>query len=103
MKRLIALGVCLVVGIELLALILHGRRFLLAASGVALALVLLSVRRVLGHGMQSATEPDWTYASIPASSCVVAYCPEMKHPRPLSPTYSPTASLRLTGNFFASN
>jgi hypothetical protein len=58
MKRLIALGVCLVVGIELLALILQGRRFLLAASGVALALVLLNVRRYLGHGNQPEAEPD---------------------------------------------
>ena len=58
MKRLIALGVCLVVGIELLALILHGRRFLLAASGVALALVLLNVRRYLGRGKEPASEPD---------------------------------------------
>ncbi|HWY01312.1 MAG TPA: hypothetical protein VNY55_15965, partial [Mycobacterium sp.] len=58
MKKLISLGVCLIVGIELLALIGHDRRFVLAASGVALALVLLSVRRVLGHGMQSVAEPD---------------------------------------------
>ena len=58
MKRLIALGVCLVVGIELLALILHGRRFLLAASGVALALVLLNVRRYLGRAKEPPAEPD---------------------------------------------
>jgi hypothetical protein len=58
MKRLIALGVCLVVGMELLALILHGRRFLLAASGVALALVLLNVRRYLGRGKEPPAEPD---------------------------------------------
>jgi hypothetical protein len=58
MKRLVALGVCLIVGIELLALILHDRPFVLAASGVALALVLVSVRRVLGHGIQSAAELD---------------------------------------------
>jgi hypothetical protein len=58
MKRLIAMGVCLVVGIELLALIMHGRRFLLAASGVALALVLLNVRRYLGRGKESAAEPE---------------------------------------------
>lgn len=58
MKRLLALGVCLVVGIELLVLILHGRRFLLAAAGIALALVLLNVRRHLGHGHQPAAEPD---------------------------------------------
>jgi hypothetical protein len=58
MKKLISLGVCLIVGIELLVLIVHDRRFVLAASGVALALVLLSVRRVLGRGTQSAPEPD---------------------------------------------
>jgi len=59
MKRLIALGICLVVGMELLALILHGRRFLLAASGVALALVLLNVRRYVGRGNEPAAEPDY--------------------------------------------
>ncbi len=58
MKRLIALGILLIVGIELLALIQHDRRFVLTASGVALALVLLSVRRVLGRGTQPAAEPD---------------------------------------------
>ncbi len=59
MKKLLALGVCLVVGIELLALILHGRRFLLAAAGVGLALVLLNVRRYLGRGNEPAAEPDY--------------------------------------------
>jgi len=54
MKRLIALGVCLIVGIEVLVLMLHDRRFVLAGAGVALALVLLNIRRVLGHG----PEPD---------------------------------------------
>jgi hypothetical protein len=58
MKKLISLGVCLIVGIELLVLVVHDRRFVLAASGVALALALLSVRRVLGHGMRSAAELD---------------------------------------------
>ncbi|WAC90369.1 hypothetical protein [Mycobacterium sp. Aquia_213] len=58
MKRLIALGVCLIVGSELLVLIVHDRPFILAASGVALALVLLDVRRLLGHGMEPAAEPD---------------------------------------------
>ncbi|HZC52912.1 MAG TPA: hypothetical protein VE441_10485 [Mycobacterium sp.] len=58
MKRLISLGVCLIVGVELLALIVHDRRFVLVASGVALALILLSVRRVLAHGMRSTAEPD---------------------------------------------
>ena len=58
MKRLVALGICLIVGIELLALILDDRRFVLAASGAATALVLLNIRRFLGHGMQPAAEPD---------------------------------------------
>jgi hypothetical protein len=58
MKRLITLGVCLIVGTELLVLILHDRRFVLAASGVAAALVLLNIRRFLGHGIQPAAEPD---------------------------------------------
>jgi hypothetical protein len=58
MKRLIALGVCLIVGTELLALTLHDRRLVLAASGAAAALVLLNIRRVLGHGLQPAVEPD---------------------------------------------
>lgn len=58
MKRLIALGVCLVVAVELLTLILHGRRFLLAASGLALTLVLLNVRRYLGRGSEPPTEPE---------------------------------------------
>ncbi|MFZ1176279.1 MAG: hypothetical protein WAO15_08450 [Mycobacterium sp.] len=58
MKRLIALGILLIAGIELLALIQHDRRFVLAASGVALGLVLLSIRRVLGRGIQPAAEPD---------------------------------------------
>jgi hypothetical protein len=58
MKRLIALGVCLIIGIELLVLIVHDRRFVLAASGVALALVLLTVRRYLGHGVEREAELD---------------------------------------------
>ena len=58
MSRLIALGICLIVGIELLGLTQHDRRFVLAASGVALALVLLSVRRALGRGAQPAAEAD---------------------------------------------
>jgi hypothetical protein len=58
MKRLIALGICLIVGMELLVLILHDRRFVLAASGVALALVLLNVRRYLGRGEEPAAELD---------------------------------------------
>jgi len=58
MKRIIALGICLVVGVELLVLLLRGHRFMLAASGIAVALVLLNARRFLGRGMEPAAEPD---------------------------------------------
>ena len=58
MKKLIVLGVCLIVVIELLALILHDRGFVLAALGAALALVLLNVRRFLGRGTEPAAELD---------------------------------------------
>lgn len=58
MKRTLTLGIGLIVGLELLALTQHERRFVLAASGIGLALVLVNLRRVLGHGTQTATEPD---------------------------------------------
>ncbi|OBF81298.1 hypothetical protein A5791_06600 [Mycobacterium sp. 852002-51163_SCH5372311] len=60
MKRLIALGACLIIGIELLALILQDRRFVLAGAGAAVALVLLNVRRLVGHqaGPEIDGDPD---------------------------------------------
>lgn len=58
MKKTTALGICLIIGIELLALTQHDRRFVLAASGIGLALVLLSMRRTLGHGHQAGAEAD---------------------------------------------
>lgn len=58
MRRLISLGVCLIIGVELLALIVHDRRFVVAAAGVALALVLLDIRRVLGGAHRPETELD---------------------------------------------
>jgi hypothetical protein len=58
MKRLIALGVCFIVGAELLALIVQDRRFVLVVAGVALALVLLDVRRLLAHGTEPADDVD---------------------------------------------
>src|SRR5258708_37585014 len=58
MTRLIALGICLIIGIELLLLIVQDRRFVLVAAGVAAALVLLNVRRILGHGLEPETDPD---------------------------------------------
>ncbi|OBG90699.1 hypothetical protein A5697_11465 [Mycobacterium sp. E3251] len=58
MKRTLALGICLIVGIELLALMQHDRQLVLAAAGGALALVLLTVRRVLGRGTRPEAEAD---------------------------------------------
>jgi hypothetical protein len=58
MKRVILLGIWLIVGIELLALIQRDHRFVLAASGIALALVLLKVRRVLGREPEPAVDPE---------------------------------------------
>jgi hypothetical protein len=57
MKRLIALGILLIAGIELLALIVQERRLVLAGAGVALALVLLNIRRFLGHEVDPEAEP----------------------------------------------
>jgi hypothetical protein len=58
MTRLVTLGVFLIVGVELMALIVHDRRFVLVAAGAALALVLLNVRRVLGRGGEPRAELD---------------------------------------------
>jgi hypothetical protein len=58
MKRLIALGVFLIVGIELLALILQDRRFVLVGAGVAAALVLLDIRRLVGHEADPEIDAD---------------------------------------------
>ena len=60
MKRLITLGVLLIIAVELMALIIHDRRFVLVAAGAALALVLLSVRRALGSGTEESADlgPD---------------------------------------------
>lgn len=57
MNRFAALGFCLIIGVELMALILHDRRILLGASGVALALVLLGVRRILGRRSDAEDDP----------------------------------------------
>jgi hypothetical protein len=58
MKRLIALGILLIAGIELLALIVQERRLVLAGAGVALALVLLNIRRFLGHVVDPEADPE---------------------------------------------
>ncbi|HVQ97285.1 MAG TPA: hypothetical protein VMS16_00460 [Mycobacterium sp.] len=56
MKRVVVLGLCAVVAIEMLALLLHDRRFVLWTSGVAVAVVLLQLRHLVSgdHGPASA-------------------------------------------------
>jgi hypothetical protein len=53
MKRLVALGVSLILSAELAALALHDRRFVLWVAGAAALFALLNVRQVLGHGPES--------------------------------------------------
>ena len=57
MKKIISLGVCLIIGIELLALTQHDRRWVLAAAGAGLAIVLLSLRRALARGFDAEGQP----------------------------------------------
>jgi hypothetical protein len=49
MKRLVVLGVLLVVGVELFALLLRQRQLLLTTSGIVVALLLLGIVRLLGE------------------------------------------------------
>jgi hypothetical protein len=48
MKKLIALGVCVILSAELAALSLHDRRFVLWAAGAAALFALVSARQLLG-------------------------------------------------------
>jgi hypothetical protein len=52
MNRLIALGVSLVLSVELAALSLHDRRFVLWAAGAAVLFALISVRQYLGRDFE---------------------------------------------------
>ena len=57
MKRLVALGVSIILSAELAALALHDRRFVLWAAGAAALFALVNVRQVLGHGPESPPAP----------------------------------------------
>ena len=48
MKRLVALGVFVILSAELVALSLHDRRFVLWAAGAAALFALVSARQLLG-------------------------------------------------------
>jgi hypothetical protein len=52
-KRQIALGISIILTAELATLLLHDRRFVLWAAGVAALFALVNVRQVLGHGVES--------------------------------------------------
>jgi hypothetical protein len=59
MKRLVAASVCIVVGAELVAMLLPDHRFVPWISGLAVAVVLVAVRRFLGHDIEPVpTEPE---------------------------------------------
>src|SRR5277367_7187511 len=57
MKKLIVLGVCLVVSAELAALSLHDRRFVLWGAGAAALFALVNVRQVLGRDVEPSPPP----------------------------------------------
>src|SRR5271155_2500906 len=57
MKKLVVLGVSLVVSAELAALSLHDRRFVLWAAGAAALFALLNVRQVLGRDVEPSPPP----------------------------------------------
>ena len=59
MKKLVAAGVLIVVAVEVVAMLLPDRRFMLWLSGVAVAFVLLGVRRFLADDIEPpAAESD---------------------------------------------
>lgn len=57
MKRLVALGVSIILSAELAALALDDRRFVLWAAGAAALFALVNVRQVLGQGPESPPAP----------------------------------------------
>ena len=57
MKKLVALGVSLVLSAELAALSLHDRRFVLWAAGAAALFALVNVRQVLGRDVEPSPPP----------------------------------------------
>lgn len=58
-KKLIAAGLCLVIGVQVLAMLSPDRRFALVVAGVAVAVSLLALRWYLARGTADArTEPS---------------------------------------------
>lgn len=65
MTRLVVLGICLVVAVELLELLLDARPILLGVSGVAAGLPLLAFRRLLGRDDSAMPDPAGSDAEQP--------------------------------------
>lgn len=59
LKKLVAAGLCLVIGVQVPAMLMPDRRFVLVVVGVTVALTLLALRWYLAHG---------TTAELPAPS-----------------------------------
>ena len=74
MKKLVVLGVSLVLSAELAALSLHDRRFVLWAAGVAVLFALVNVRQVLGRDIEPSPPAAPTCASSAASKARSAGC-----------------------------
>ena len=56
LKKLVAAGLCLVLGVQVLAMLMPDRRFVLVLVGVAVALALLALRWYLARGTDD--EPE---------------------------------------------
>jgi len=52
-KKLVAAGLCLVIGVQVLAMLMGDRRFVLVVVGVAVAVTLLALRWYLARGTES--------------------------------------------------
>jgi hypothetical protein len=51
-KKLVAAGLCLVIGVQMLAMLMGDRRFVLVVVGVAVAVTLLALRWYLARGTE---------------------------------------------------
>lgn len=51
LKKLVAAGLCLVIGVQVLAMLMPDRRFVLVVVGVTVAMTLLALRWYLAHGI----------------------------------------------------
>jgi hypothetical protein len=57
LKKLVAAGLCLVIGVQLLAMLMPDRKFVLATVGVAVAATLLALRWFLVRGSEAEAVP----------------------------------------------